>query len=75
METPLLKRREVKPLKTLDQLSHFRQVLRDPANSPASGSSDYAGKTGKKATAKHQEAIQEALISREPAPVKTMTYV
>jgi hypothetical protein len=56
-------------------LSHFRQVLHDPAHSPASGSSDYAGKTGKKATAKHQDAIQGALMYREPAPVKTMTYV
>ena len=75
MERPLLKRRGVQPLKTLNQLSHFRQILNDPAHSPASGSSDYAGKTGKKATAKHQDAIQGALTHREPAPVKTMTYV
>ena len=46
-----------------------------PAHSPASGSSDYAGKAEKKATAKHQDAIQGALMHREPTPVKTMTYV
>jgi len=43
--------------------------------STTSGSSDYAGKAGKKATAEHQDAIQGALMHWEPAPVKTMTYV
>ncbi|HBU37943.1 MAG TPA: hypothetical protein DEB70_09075 [Planctomycetaceae bacterium] len=75
METPLLKRRGVRPLKTLNQLNKTRQLLYIPAHSLASGSSDYAGKTGKKATARHQDAIQGALMYREPAPLKTITYV
>ena len=75
VERLLLKRRGVRPLKTLNRLSQFRQLLHDPAHSPASGSSDYAGKIGKKATVKYQDAIQGALMYREPAPVKTMTYV
>jgi hypothetical protein len=75
VETPLFKRRGVQPRKTLNQFGHFRQVLPDSAHSPTSGSSDYADKTGKKATAKHQNAIQGALMYQEPAPVKTMTYV
>ncbi len=75
VEPPLLKRRGELPLKTLNQLSKFRQLLHIHAHSPASGSSDYAGKTGKKATSKHQDAIQGALMYREPAPVKSMTYV
>jgi len=75
VEPLLLKRRGVRPLKTLNQLNKFRQLLHIPAHSLASGSSDYAGKTEKKATAKHQDAIQGALMDREPASAKTMTYV